>query len=214
MGKKPTTLQAPQFAIVTTIIFLALLGVLHVLKPEINPSWRVISEYEIGRFGWLMQIAFFFLAFASLSLFITLKSYLKSITGRIGLTLLLITVLGVSMGAIFISDPISTPREELTTSGYMHNFAGLFSVLMFPFVATFITLAIIRLKAFKSVRLLLISLALVVWISLSAYFYAYYSSGVIGPDTLIGLPNRVFIVAYTLWIMIIAWKASTISKKQ
>ena len=29
-------------------LFLVLLVVLHILKPEYDPSWRMISEYEIG----------------------------------------------------------------------------------------------------------------------------------------------------------------------
>jgi hypothetical protein len=31
---------------------------LHFLKPEIDPSWRMLGEYEIGRYGWLMRVAF------------------------------------------------------------------------------------------------------------------------------------------------------------
>lgn len=213
MEKGSVSFLAARFSIIAITIFLVLLSALHILKSEIDPSWRVISEYEIGRFGWIMQIAFLFLAAASLSLFLALKSYLKSIIGRLGLLLLLVTVFGISIGAIFVSDPITTPRDELTTAGYMHNLGGLFSVLVFPFVAAFITLGLVHVKAFKNIRLLLIMLSFITWISLLGHFYTYYSSGEIGPDTLIGLPNRVFIVAYTLWIMIIAWKASTISKK-
>lgn len=202
-----------QASVIAVILFLALLGVVHVIKPEIDPSWRVISEYEIGRFGWLMQIAFFFLAAASLSLFIALKSHLNRITGRIGLFLLLVTVLGISMGAVFVSDPIATPRDELTTAGYMHNVGGLFSVLMFPFVATFITLALSHIKAFNSVRLPLISLLLIIWLTLLTYFYMYYSAGEIGSNTQIGWPNRAFILSYSLWLIIVARKAQAISKK-
>lgn len=209
MGKKSVSFLAARFSIVATTIFLLLLCILHILKPEIDPSWRVISEYEIGRFGWLMQIAFLFLAAASFSLFLALKFHLKSIIGRIGLTLLLITVLGVSMGAIFVSDPIVTPRDELTTAGYMHNAGGLFSVLMFPFVAAFITLSLIQNPLFKNIRLVLISLTIIIWISLLTYFYVYYSAGKIGPNTMIGWPNRLFIVAYSIWLIILSWRVTT-----
>ena len=46
-------------AILFTAIFLGLLALLHFLKPELDPAWRMISEYEIGRFGWMMRLAFF-----------------------------------------------------------------------------------------------------------------------------------------------------------
>lgn len=195
-----------QASITAVIIFLALLGTIHIIKPEIDPSWRVISEYEIGRFGWLMQIAFFFLAAASLSLFIALKSHLKSLTGRIGLVLLLITVVGVTMGALFVSDPITTPRDEFTQTGNLHNVGGVLSVLVFPFVATFITLALSRIKTFKSIRLILILLLTFVWVSVLMFYTIYYIAGETGPNTLIGWPNRVFIFFYSMWLIVVAWK--------
>lgn len=37
------------------ILFLLLLATLHLLKADLDPSWHFISEYEIGRHGWLMQ---------------------------------------------------------------------------------------------------------------------------------------------------------------
>jgi hypothetical protein len=39
----------------------------HFLKPEFDPSWRMVSEYAIGRWGWVMQLAFFSLTIATLS---------------------------------------------------------------------------------------------------------------------------------------------------
>ena len=39
-----------------------LLGSLHLLEPEFNPSWRFLSQYELGEFGWLMRLAFLALA--------------------------------------------------------------------------------------------------------------------------------------------------------
>lgn len=40
--------------------FVVLLAALHFLEPEFDPSWRFISEYELGRYGWAMRLAFFF----------------------------------------------------------------------------------------------------------------------------------------------------------
>jgi Protein of unknown function (DUF998) len=65
-------------------LFLVLLAVLHILKPEYDPSWRMISEYEIGRFGWVMQLAFCALAIASVSAIVAVWSAVKSIIGYIG----------------------------------------------------------------------------------------------------------------------------------
>ena len=50
------------------LAFLTILSVLHMLEPEFNPP-HFISEYQLGRFGWLMSLAFFCPGWASLALF-------------------------------------------------------------------------------------------------------------------------------------------------
>lgn len=42
---------AALLAIALTVIALLLLASLHVLSPEFAPSWRMISEYALGRYG-------------------------------------------------------------------------------------------------------------------------------------------------------------------
>ena len=48
-----------RLAIVLSSIFLVILFLLHFLEPEFNPLWRMISEYELGSYGWMMSLAFF-----------------------------------------------------------------------------------------------------------------------------------------------------------
>ena len=70
--------------IVFAAIFLAILALLHLLKRELNPVWRMISEYEIGRFGWMMRLAFFCWGASVLSLLITIWPSLTSFGGTVG----------------------------------------------------------------------------------------------------------------------------------
>jgi hypothetical protein len=55
-------------AIGLCVAFLTILSALHGLEPEFNPP-HLISENQLGRFGWLMSLAFFCLGTASLALF-------------------------------------------------------------------------------------------------------------------------------------------------
>src|SRR5262245_56971265 len=55
-------------AIGLSVAFLCILSLLHVWEPEYNPP-HLISEYQLGRFGWLMSLAFFCLGAASIALF-------------------------------------------------------------------------------------------------------------------------------------------------
>ena len=48
---------AARLSLASGATFVALLAVLHVVKAELDPSWRFISEYAIGAHGWLMVLA-------------------------------------------------------------------------------------------------------------------------------------------------------------
>ena len=64
-----------------TAFFLWLI-VLYFLEPEFNPP-HLISEYELGRFGWLMSLAFFCLGMGSLCLLGALWSDLQTKGGHL-----------------------------------------------------------------------------------------------------------------------------------
>lgn len=63
--------------------FVVLLAALHVLKPELDPSWRMGSEYAIGDYGWVMRIAFFSMALSCVALFVlSFSTWLMTISWR------------------------------------------------------------------------------------------------------------------------------------
>ena len=48
-----------RMALAAVVLFLILLAALHFIEPEFDPSKCLISEYELGRYGWMMSLAFF-----------------------------------------------------------------------------------------------------------------------------------------------------------
>jgi hypothetical protein len=46
-------------ALAAVVVCLSLLAALHFIEPEFDPSKRLISEYELSRYGWVMSLAFF-----------------------------------------------------------------------------------------------------------------------------------------------------------
>ncbi|WP_394554755.1 DUF998 domain-containing protein [Agromyces sp. MMS24-JH15] len=56
---------AAMTALVACGITVGLIAILHVLEPEYDPSWRMISEYSLGRHGWVMRLAFVTMAIGS-----------------------------------------------------------------------------------------------------------------------------------------------------
>jgi len=48
-----------------------------------------------------------------------------------------------------------------------------------------------------------------VWLSFVALVFLAFvvAKGTLGPDVLIGWPSRLFIIGYSLWLMVVAWHA-------
>ena len=215
---KPVTAvprTAARLSLVTAATFLVLLAALHLIKPELDPSWRMISEYEIGDHGWIMRLAFLSLAFSCVALFVAIRSGIRAIGGRIGLALLLVSALGMTIAAIFTTDPITASQDQLTTHGTLHGLGALLGIPGFPIAATLISLSLARNPAWFPVRRALLWTVGLVWISLLMFilFMAVrlpQSGGEFGPDVLIGWPNRLFMVANSVWLMAVAWRAATL----
>ena len=66
-SKTDPTVYAAWVAFAATGVFVVLLLLLHVVRSELDPSWHFISEYEIGKHGWIMQAAFLVLALGNVA---------------------------------------------------------------------------------------------------------------------------------------------------
>jgi len=191
--------------------FVILLATLHLLKPELDPSWHFISEYAIGRYGWIMVLAFLSLAVGYVAFVVAIRSQLRSIAGRTGLALLLLSALGLIIGAVFTTDPIRATGDAVTTEGTLHNLGGTLGLAM-PFAAALVGWKLVRSPAWGSAkRPLLWATAL----AIVAFLLSFASVGVMvsqsggrfGPDVPVGWPNRIEIVAYSLWVMVVSRQA-------
>jgi hypothetical protein len=197
-------------------LFLALLVVLHLLKPEYDPSWRMISEYAIGRFGWVLPFAFFSLALASLSATAAMYPQVKSIVGYIVLILLPIAATGLTIGAIFPSDPITTAPDALSENGKLHILGATIGIPAIAFAVALISLVLIRNQAWANARRWLWLTAGLVWLSFVALIFIGFvvAKGTLGPDVLIGWPNRLFMIGYSLWLMVLAWPVIQLGRQR
>ena len=189
-------------------IFLILLAVLHVLEPEFDPSWRMISEYELGAYGGMMQIAFFSWGLGFIALAVALRPFMKNTGGRLGLILLAAAGMMDIGAGIFITDPITAPANAGTTAGLLHSVCGMSFIFGLPVVATLICWGLAHDAAVIAERRQLIFITALPWLGLLAFFGAIIifapSVNGYGPEALIGWPNRFMVVAYTAWLMIVA----------
>ena len=200
-------LPAAQLSMAGALAFLVLLTTLHFIKPELDPSWRVISEYEIGDYGWMMRLAFFSLALSCIALVSAIQSQVLGIWGKFGLGLLLLSAVGMVIAGIFTSDSMTGSR---TPTGQIHELAAMLDSI--PFAAMLINLTLIgKNPAWSPARRLLLwtaflpLLGLVMFIGSVAVMFP--NDGKFGPEVLIGWPNRFFIVTHAVWLITVAWQA-------
>jgi hypothetical protein len=125
---------AARLALAGPLLFIALVALLHVLEPEVNDS-DAVSEYALGDFGWLMNVAFFSGAAGIGALALVLhRSLARSKTAVAGVILLSIAAVAwVLLGA----GNIDPEGADMTTHGLIHGigfFLGLPARLAAPLV--------------------------------------------------------------------------------
>jgi hypothetical protein len=192
---------ASKLTVASMGLFLLILLMLHLLEPEYDPTWRFISEYALGQYGWLMNLDFFLAALGSLSFMIAAWEETKSVTGRIGQVLLGISALGMAIAAMFTTDPITTPAGEMTESGSMHALGGQLNLT--PLAVLFLTLSIHKREGWKQVRLpMQITATLTLIIMLAFAVSVGAAQGEFGPGVYAGLFGRLLMVGFGSWILI------------
>lgn len=193
-----------EIALAGAAAFSALLILLHFLKPENDPSWRMISEYQIGRYGWLMRLAFFCWSLGVFGLVVALWQYIPTIPDA----LLAIIAASILDAGIFVTEPITTPNELQSRSSKLHTLFGAITIIGTPFIVTAVDWSLNGDPLISSIQPYLLWLTLMVWIGFLAFASAMIYFGTkkipLGPQAKIGWPNRFMVVTYIAWLVIVA----------
>ena len=115
-----------RMALAAAALFLILLATLHFLEPEFDPSRNLISEYELGRYGWMMSLAFFSLGVGVLAMLLSTWYPSTTRSGLIGQWWFL--VIGIALLGAGIFYPYTTPN--ITSD--IHRICGLIVIVSFP----------------------------------------------------------------------------------
>ncbi len=198
--KSDTAVKAAKLSLFAVVIYLVVVALLHVIKPEVAPSWETLSIYSRGNFGWIMQLNFALLGLGYIALFVALKPQVKSLGGRVGLALLLVAGLGSIVGGIGVSDPMLTPQSELSTSAMIHGIGAGLAAWFAPLAAIFVSLNIARKNEQwrEAKRPLLVAMSIAI-LGLVVFMGGAMIYGHNGPDTAMGWLNRIAAVCYAAW---------------
>ncbi len=127
-------IRLANFASVAGIaLFVTALVILHGLRGDLNPYRHSISEYSIGKYGWLMRSAFFALGVGAVATAAALRFRLEpNARRRIGMLLLTATAIGFFVDAAFNTDHLGVQE---TFDGAIHGDGTLIICLTLPAVA-------------------------------------------------------------------------------
>ena len=187
-----------------SLLFIVILAALHFIRPEIAPSWNFISEYERGPFGWLMHVAFFYLALSCIFLVLALWNQLN-MTGKTGLIMLTIASIGMILAALFKTDALNTPANLLTLSGRLHQTGAMLDQI--PFAAILITIAFVNNREWQVNNHVLIISLLLVWFGFICFVGTIQeqlpANGQFGPNVTMGWQHRLMMITQAGWLAII-----------
>lgn len=193
------------------ISLLALIA-LHVVSPEFAPSWRMISEYAMGRYKWLITTFFYGWGLSSMLLAIVLWTKLSTTWALVGVALLALSAVGEIMGGLF------------DVKHKLHGLAFLLGIPSVPIAALLIGYSLGGAEMEASQRSLLLLVSHGTWISLVLMAVAmgvmmsgFQKAGIkMGPDAeppdhvpagviaWAGYANRLLVACYVGWVLLVA----------
>lgn len=205
-------------SIVSGGLSLLCLLALHFVSPEFQPSWRMISEYALGKNKRLLTAFFFLWGACSILSSVLLWNLVDSIWASIGVILLFISGIGAIMGGMF---DIKHPK---------HGLSFMIGVPTLPLATLLIGYHLLSQEAWFSYRSILLLFSHAPWIALvlmagamALLFAGFKKAGYpMGPNVeppeklpegviaLAGYANRLLVLCYLIWPILMSGIAMTL----
>jgi Protein of unknown function (DUF998) len=195
------TVLFARLAVVAAVAYQLLLIALIVMRPEIDPARKPISEYAIGRLGWLAVLGFQISAAAYACLVVALRHTLRDRLGRIGMVVLSYCAVATVVVGLCVADPVTTPLTELSAVGRVHVVAGTSAFVFLPVAALMINISLSRTVTWAGNRMLLIVIGLLPSVGFVIFVVLVAT---VTPSE--GWPPRLMFLTYTAWIIAVATK--------
>lgn len=210
----PFAINMARVSAASAVLFFMLFALLHFLEPEIDPSWRFISEYQLGHYGWMMHLAFWSLAISSASLWLAVRSQIRTVGGYIGLLFLFVATVGFVLAAANTTDSITATVG--TSAGKLHSTGALLASNVTGAIF-FLSWSLARNKRWANIRK---SLWWVAAVGIATNIASFWMQGVMaqhhnvfGPGTPVGLPNHLLIIGLCGCLLALAWRILMMRKQ-
>lgn len=186
--------------------------ILHFVSSEFKPGFRMVSEYAMGKYKWLLTIFFFCWGLCSISAGTMLWNIVSSGWAKFGVILFFLTGVGAIMGGIF------------DVKHKLHGLSFAIGVPFMPIAALLISYHLLDKSEWQPYGSILLLSAHSIWISLvlmaglMMYFFSSLKKAGIafGPDVppltvlpkgvygIHGWANRLLVLCYLLYPILVA----------
>ena len=181
------------FAIVGIAYFLIAVIALHFLRPHYNPIRRLVSEYAVGPYAFLMTSAFFGLSLGSLALVIGLyQAVSRTWRSWLGLFFFGTWAVGIMIAGIF---PVGS-KNALTTAS-IHELASILSFFSLVIAALLLSWHFKQDEKWSSFHRPALILSVLMLLALIGFFW--FVNTAYG-----GLSQRIFIAMVLMWLLLTA----------
>jgi hypothetical protein len=170
-------------AAVAAAVDLLVLGLLHVVSPEVDPMTRPVSEYALGEYGWLATIRTVAQGVGAIALAVALR--------RERAAALLFMVFGL-MKLAMLPFPVDAMGAPATSAGRVHNLLGTVTFWLFPVAALLLFRALYRMGSRLAPAIALVLAIATVGVLVGNAVGGY------------GLAQRAYLVLCALWLLFAA----------
>jgi Protein of unknown function (DUF998) len=183
---------------------------LHIVSPEFQPSWRMISEYATGKYKWLITLFFYTWGTSSMLLALSLLQVVDGFWAYLGVSLLALSGVGAICGGIF------------DINHKKHGMSFVLGVPTLPVAALILSYHLLSENVITNSTVLIaahatwISLVLMA-ISMMVMFSGFKKYGIVwdkdaptpteapkGVIALGGYANRLLVFCYIFWVLFVA----------
>lgn len=206
---QPSVLQGPRRHILLISTHLSLLGVLcsvalvaalHVLRPDLNPAIRFVSDYAVGPYHSLMTLAFSACSLGILALVVALyhgvSPACRSWPGLVSLT---VSGLCINLASYFHDEPQTSPAVLLDT---VHDSIVQISLFCLALAALAWSVRFRKDERWRMLSLPLLLLALLMCLALVGF--------IMTPQRLMGLAERGLLMLYVCWVFVVQVRLATL----
>ena len=178
-------------------MFIVIILAMHIIHPEFDPSKRFMSEYVLGDYGWLLNIAFLGNLIGSIAL--TIAVYLAYPPPlRSWICIICLGVAAISVLTNFF--PTDLHGKAITVSGHIHNFGafvGTLAILVVMLVLSIRLNVLGLLQGFYRMLLLLAILAPIVFLTMLIIVDRIPS--------LVGIAQRIYAMSILTWMIVVSY---------